>query len=415
SEFPAVASISKLDLGSEKIFTVALRDITDEQEAEKQRRQAQKMEAVGQLTGGIAHDFNNLLTVILGNLQMLDEQFTADDDSRQMTTTALKAVFRGADLTKRLLTFSRQQILEPIVIDINQLVWKMNDLLRRTLGEAIEVKTNFADELWPTLLDPGQLENSLLNLSINARDAMPDGGMLTLETANIQLDEHYCAKHSWVSPGDYVMLAVSDVGEGIAPEIQDRVFEPFFTTKDTGRGSGLGLSMVYGFVKQSGGHVNIYSEQGHGTTIKLYFPKTKTRQAVTEAQAELEVTPRGNETILVVEDDIDVRRTATILLKMLGYRVLEAENGRTALAVIEQHEEIDLMFTDVVMPGGMKGPEVVARARQIRPHLKALLTSGYTQSAMQNDDMSDSGIEVLSKPYNKNDLARKIRKVLDGK
>ena len=390
-------------------------DVTERKQAEAQLRQAQKMEAVGQLTGGIAHDFNNLLTVILGNLQLLERNVESDEKLYKRVRTASDAVLRGAELTKRLLAFSRRQALDSRSVALNDLVRGMDNLLRRTLGEAIEIKTIIDKDLWPAHVDPGQLENTLLNLAINARDAMPEGGKLTIETANVTLDEAYAAQHSYVSPGDYVMLAVTDTGVGMPEEVLDHVFEPFFTTKEVGLGSGLGLSMVYGFVKQSAGHVNIYSEEDHGTSVKIYLPKSDSEAGVSKDKvAGDDEVPTGDETVLVVEDDAGVRETAVLLLEELGYRVIETEDGPTALAALDEHPDVDLLFTDVVMPGGMSGAELARKVLDLRPDIKVLYVSGYTENAIAHGGVLDEGVELLGKPYLKKDMARKVRRVLDS-
>ena len=291
----------------------------------------------------------------------------------------------------------------------------MDQLLRRALGEAIDIETVLAGGLWPTRVDPSQLENVLLNLAINARDAMPDGGKLTIETANTRLDDRYAAQHAEVTAGQYVMLAATDTGTGVPPDVLERVFDPFFTTKEVGKGSGLGLSMVYGFVKQSGGHVKMYSEEGHGTTVRIYLPKSDvSEEDVLETAPTLEEYPGGNETILVVEDDADVRATAVALLQDLGYRALEAENGPAALAMLDQIQDIDLLFTDIVMPGGMSGTELAAKVQDRIPNIKVLFTSGYAENAIVHRGILNEGTEWLGKPYQNEELARTVRQILDS-
>jgi PAS domain S-box-containing protein len=412
SEVPIDLSISEMWVGEERLFIGIARDISERKETEAQLQQAQKMEAVGQLTGGVAHDFNNLLTVILGNLRLLEQRLADDRRLSKWVDTASRAALRGADLTKRLLAFSRRQILEPKVLDLNKLVGDVDLLLRRSLGATVDMKFAFADDLWLTKVDPGQLENALLNLVINARDAMPDGGTLTIETANARLDEAYASRQADVEAGEYVLLMVSDVGTGMSKELRKRVFEPFFTTKETGKGTGLGLSMVYGFVKQSGGHAAIYSEIGLGTTVRLYFPRSGAAAPSAERQPDQEM-PTGEERILVVEDDPDVRETGVTFLEELGYSVLEAENGPAALVVLEEHDDIDMLFTDVVMPGGMNGPALAEVAQNGRPGLKVLYASGYTRDAVFRDKMLDESTELLPKPYLKEELASKVREILD--
>ena len=390
-------------------------DVTEQRRAEEQLHQAQKMEAVGQLTGGVAHDFNNLLTVILGNLEFIETKLENDEKGRKFVGTAMRAVRRGSDLTQRLLAFSRRQPLSPTPTDVNALVSGMTELLHRAIGEAVEIETVRASGLWQAMVDASQLENAILNLALNARDAMPEGGRLTIETANGSIDHDYARHHAEVVPGRYVMVAVSDTGTGMTPEIVDRVFDPFFTTKEEGKGSGLGLSMVFGFVKQSGGHVNIYSEPGHGTTVKLYLPRTmEASEEVRETDGESAGIGQG-ETILVVEDDPDVRDYVTAALNALGYHVLDAKDGSTAIQVLESERKIDMLFTDIVLPGGMNGRAIADKARELRPEIRILFTSGYTENAVIHHGRLDEGVELLVKPYNQETLASRIRSILgDG-
>lgn len=400
--------------GKVRGFFSVVQDMTEHKQLEARLRQAQKMEAVGQLTGGVAHDFNNLLSVIMGNLQLLQRYLQNDEKLLKKLRTATRAAKRGAELTRRLLAFSRQQMLEPRVVNLNMLVAGMDDLLRRTIGESIDISSSFAKDLWVTTVDPGQLENAILNLAINARDAMPEGGSLVIETSNTSLDEKYCSRYEDAEPGDYVMLAVTDSGVGISEEALKKVFDPFFTTKEVGKGSGLGLSMVYGFVEQSGGHARIYSEAGHGTSVKIYLPRSDGVEALSADETNImNVFPTGDETVLVVEDDPDVRETVVTFLKELGYNILEADNGRNALALIEKNSTINLLFTDVMMPGGMHGPVLAKEAQARRPDLRVLFTTGYAQSAVlkRGDLIGDA--EMIGKPYNNEDLARRIREILD--
>ncbi len=389
-------------------------DITELKQAEEQLRQAQKMEAVGQLTGGVAHDFNNLLAVISLNAEFVREALEEGSSAAESLESMTRVADRGAELTHRLLAFSRQQTLESKVTDANGLVTGMTGMLRRTLGETVEIETALAEGLWRTLVDPNQLENALLNLAINARDAMPKGGKLTIETANVRLDEDHAAAQGDLAPGDYVRLSVSDSGTGMAPEVIARVFEPFFTTKDVGRGTGLGLSMVYGFVKQSGGHVTVASEEGRGTTINLYLPKSEAAAQAAEAPATAEEPPVRGETVLVVEDDADIRRLIAKILDGLGYRVLEAGDGAQALAALERAPGVDLLLSDVVLPGGRSGPEIVAEAQRHHPGLKSLFMSGYAPGGMSHQGRLPEGAALLKKPFTKHDLAQKVRAVLDG-
>ncbi|ATB40228.1 histidine kinase [Cystobacter fuscus] len=383
----------------------------ERRETEAALRQAQKMEAVGKLTGGVAHDFNNLLQVIGGNLQLLQNEVAGNERGQRRLQTAVGAVDRGAKLAAQLLAFARRQPLEPVVINLGRLVRDMDELLRRALGEDIEIETVLSGGLWNTFADANQLENVILNLAINARDAMESHGRLTIEASNAMLDDHYAHLHQDVVPGQYVLLAISDTGCGMPPEVIERAFEPFFTTKPEGRGTGLGLSMVYGFVKQTGGHVKIYSEVGHGTTLKIYLPRAF--QAETAPVEVLEgPIEGGNETILVVEDDVAVRATAVEMLSELGYRVLKAGDAQSALAIIQSGVPVDLLFTDVVMPGPMRSPELARQARQALPELEVLFTSGYTENAIVHGGRLDPGVALLVKPYRREDMARKIRMML---
>jgi signal transduction histidine kinase/CheY-like chemotaxis protein len=394
-------------------FLVAAADVSARVRTEATIRQAQKMEAVGHLTGGVAHDFNNLLQIISANLDLALVDARSDPKTAERLQNAIAAVERGSRLTGQLLAFARRQALDPRAINLGRLLQDMTDLLRRTLGERIEIESIVSGGLWNTLIDPNQVENAILNLAINARDAMPDGGKLTIELANAFLDETYAAHHAEVAPGQYVMLAVSDTGAGMSPEVVARVFDPFFTTKPEGKGTGLGLSQVYGFVKQSGGHVKIYSERGQGTTVKIYLPRTRKPQEGLEPVAMTDVAG-GHETILVVEDDAAVRGAVVDILSDLGYAVLKAESAGQGLAVIGSGAKIDLLFTDVVMPGPINTREFARRAQEMRPGLKVLYTSGYTQNAIVHNGRLDDDAFLLSKPYRKDELARKLRSLLDG-
>ncbi len=393
----------------ERIYAAG-RDVTERRQLDEQLRRAQKMEALGQLTGGVAHDFNNLLQVISGNLQLLARDVGGNERAESRVRNALAGVSRGSKLASQLLAFGRRQPLEPKVVNIGKFVNGMDEMLRRALGEEIELETVVAGGLWNTLVDPNGIENALLNLAINARDAMNGAGKLTIESANASLDADYAVQNE-TNSGQYVLIAVSDTGSGIPPEIVDRVFDPFFTTKPEGRGTGLGLSMVYGFVRQSGGHIKIYSEVGQGTTVRIYLPRAHEPE---EALADVRLTPArgGSEAVLVVEDDDEVRETAVGLLADLGYRVLKARDAASALSVIESGAAIDLLFTDVVMPGPLRSPELARRAKRLLPDLAVLFTSGYTQNAIVHGGRLDPGVELLPKPYTREALARKVRRVL---
>ena len=388
------------------------RDLTEKQAAEAQLRHAQRMDAVGQLTGGVAHDFNNILTVITGTIGILRE---AVADQPQLVTIADlidEAAERGANLTKHLLAFARKQPLQPLEIDVNALVLESAKLLHPTLGEHIEIAPLLAEDAWTALVDPNQLTTAVLNLALNARDAMPNGGKLAIETGNVVLDESYANMHSELAPGNYVMIAVSDTGSGIPAALLERVFEPFFTTKEVGRGTGLGLSMVFGFVKQSGGHIKIYSEEGHGTSVKIYLPRAIGLQQTTAEALVSRTVEGGKETILVVEDDTMVRRYVMTQIESLGYTTLEAANASDALQIVDNVATIDLLFTDVIMPGNMNGRQLVDEALKRRPGLKTLYTSGYTENAIVHHGRLDSGVLLLAKPYRKSELARMIRLAL---
>ena len=384
--------------------------------AEAQMRQMQKMESIGQLTGGIAHDFNNMLAIVIGSLDLAKQRIEAGAMAKvgQGIDNALEGARRAAELTSRLLAFSRQQPLSPQPFDVNKLVGGMSEMLRRAIGEQVQFETVLAGGLWRTFADPNQLENAILNLCVNARDAMPQGGKLTLETANAHLDDDYSATHADVAPGQYVLICLTDTGTGMPAEVVERAFDPFFTTKGPGQGTGLGLSQVFGFVKQSRGHLKIYSEVGHGTTMKIYLPRftglVPESAAPDEAAHEA---PRANgETILVVEDEERVRQVSVDALRELGYDVLQAADGDQALAVLALHPEIDLLFTDVVMPN-MNGRQLAEKARAARPDLRILYTTGYTRNAIVHNGMLDAEVAFLAKPFTVDQLARKIRRVLD--
>ena len=383
---------------------------------EEALRQAQKMEAVGQLTGGVAHDFNNILQVIVGNLEVIRRLVPSDAGRIQRSAEqALNGARQASSLTQRLLAFSRRQPLDPKPIDVNSIVNGMSELLNRSLGETISVETVRGAGLWKVEADPNALESAILNLAVNARDAMPQGGRLTVETMNAYIDEAYATTHVEVVPGQYVLISVSDTGFGMDPETVRRAFEPFFTTKPVGQGTGLGLSQVYGFAKQSGGHLKIYSEVGQGTTVKMYLPRLERADEPMDVQLSTPV-PEGalGETILVVEDDVSVRTYSVDALRDLGYRTIEAPDGPSAVRLLETQTHVDLLFTDVVLPGGMSGAQVAARARELRPGLKVLFTTGYARNAIFHHGRLDKGVQLITKPFSFEELAAKVRDVLDG-
>lgn len=398
-------------------------ELKDRQEQElketlAQLQQAQKMETVGNLTGGIAHDFNNLLGILIGNLDLLKEMLESDEDASELVDAALEAGLRGKDLNRRLLAFARRQSLKPETIDVNETLASMTKLLQRSLGERIEIFIRSTADIWPVTVDPTQLETAILNLGVNARDAMPSGGKLTVETANVQLDESFVESDEEVVPGSYVMLAVSDEGTGMAPEVVKRVFDPFFTTKEVGQGTGLGLSMVHGFIKQSGGHVSVYSEKNIGTTVKLFLPRDKNTVAEIEDEAGAQEQPLGHgQRVLLVEDNDGMRKVAKKQLSDLGYTVLEADRATAAIEVLEKGEKVDLVFSDVVMPGEMDGIGLANKISQDYPGLPVLLTSGFTARAAEEFEetaVSDTNAELLSKPYRKEELALAIDRNLRG-
>ncbi|KQV36214.1 PAS domain S-box protein [Rhizobium sp. Root1204] len=396
------------------------RDVTEEREAaaalrktELALQQAQKMEAIGNLTGGVAHDFNNLLQVVAGNLQLLVKDVAGNDKAERKISNALAGVNRGSKLASQLLAFGRRQALDPRVVNVGRLIQGMDEMLRRTIGEGVEVETVVSGGLWNTLIDPMQIENAVLNLAINARDAMDGFGKLTIEAGNAYIDDAYARQHQEVEAGQYVSLSVTDTGTGMSPELIEKVFEPFFSTKPEGKGTGLGLSMVYGFVKQTGGHVKIYSEPGQGTTVKMYLPRSVQQEDVEVALSEGPV-EGGQETILVAEDDEGVRTTVIEMLQELGYRVLKANDAAAALSIIESGIQIDMLFTDVVMPGPLKSSEMAKKAKERLPHLAVLFTSGYTENSIVHGGRLDAGVQLLSKPYTREALARKIRHVLNN-
>jgi signal transduction histidine kinase len=399
-------------LGGGFVLTVA--DITERTRVEGVLRDAQRMQAMGQLTGGIAHDFNNLLAVIIGNLELAARRFDPDDPVSQRLDRAMWGAQRGAELTRQLLAFARKQPLAPQTIDVSAMLSEIAGLLRRTLGERVEMCVVDSAGLWPVVADPAQLESAILNLAINARDAMPDGGRLTIEVANKVLDDDYARQHTEVVAGDYVMIAVSDTGTGMPPDILARVFEPFFTTKGPDKGTGLGLSMVFGFVKQSSGHISIYSEPGQGTTVRLYLPRAVGAiPSSSHRISEPVLLPRGSGTVLVVEDEANLREVACAVLQDLGYTVLEAANGEEALRLVDADKpSLDLVLIDVVLPGAMNGRELASRLAELQPGLRVLFMSGYTENAIVHQGRLDGGVMLLGKPFSREQLARKVADAL---
>jgi signal transduction histidine kinase len=400
--------------------------VTERKALERKFHQAQKMEAVGQLTGGIAHDFNNLLMVVMGNLQLVEQIVKGDERASKRIRAAIEAADKGSDLTKRMLAFSRQQTLQNKELIVNDLLFKMHDMLKQAATAIVDVKIMPGTDIWPIKADQTMLETAILNLTINARDAMkPNGGTLIVESANRTLDEEYCADSEEITPGDYVEIAVTDTGTGIAPENIEKVFQPFFTTKGPEAGSGLGLSMIYGFVKQSGGHIKIYSEVGHGTAVKLYLPKLKAATKIDPIQRPAELQEHLQNAlesqpiafsrrlkILVVEDNDSVREVASAMIEEMGFETITACNGHEGLKMIDEQRDIDLVLSDVIMAGGMNGPELAVKAMKLRPELKILFMSGYAPgSVRQMQDLPDT-IELVNKPFTRNDLTEKVKKAL---
>jgi PAS domain S-box-containing protein len=387
-------------------------EVTEHKALEAQLRQVYKMEAIGQLAGGVAHDFNNLLQAIIGQLTMIERR-SANDEIKPLATSAIRSAMRAAKLTQQLLAFSRQQTLEPQTVEVGKLLNGMSELLRRSLGEQIEIDTISPSDLWLIFVDPNQLENAILNIAVNARDAMPRGGKLTLETSKVFLDEDYAASHADVTAGEYVMISIADTGTGMSKRVLEKMFDPFFTTKEPNRGTGLGLSMVYGFVKQSKGHINVRSELGGGTTIRIFLPRCSASLAETaKAPSRPPETTSAHEIILVVEDDDDVRAFTCDALKELGYRVLEAPDGIAAIGVLNENPDVSVVLVDVGLPGGLTGRALADAARWRRPAIKILFTTGYMQNAVVQDGAIDASIQVLMKPFTLNQLAAKIHEVL---
>ncbi|CAD7034151.1 PAS domain-containing sensor histidine kinase [Pseudorhizobium endolithicum] len=413
TQFPMELAVGETRVNGKRIFTGFVRDLTSRHKIEEELRQAQKMEAIGQLTGGLAHDFNNLLTVISGNLEMIESRLE-DEKLLTMLHEAQGAAEDGAKLTGQLLAFGRKQPLNPKIVDVGQLISGFSELLRRTVGETIELRTVITGASNEALVDGSQLQNAILNLTLNARDAMPRGGRLSIEISRVKLDVDYAQMYPQVRTGDYVLVSVTDNGSGMSAEVKQRAFEPFFTTKGVGSGTGLGLSMVYGFAKQSGGHIQIYSEEGQGTSVRIFLPAVQYAADMPAAAPAVvkKALPGGSEKILAVEDDARVRRVTISRLTDLGYQVIEAENGTVALERLKEHPDIALLFTDVVMPGGMTGDELADIVRAERPEIKVLFTSGYAEPEIAGRELAASG-SWLKKPYTAKELAIRLRELLD--
>ncbi len=408
-------AFDEVSIGLTRLVVGSVRNIQERKGREAELQQAQKMEVVGQMTGGVAHDFNNILTSIIGYLDLLKDSRKGHDTDTRFIEAGLRASNRAADLTRQLLAFSRKQALKPKSLDLNELLSSTASLLQRTLGEDVKLEAVRAGGLWTAVVDENQLENSILNLALNARDAMPSGGKLTIETANVRLGSDYAESREDVKPGQYVMVAVSDTGLGMPPDIATQAFEPFFTTKGPGKGSGLGLSMVYGFVKQSGGHVSIYSEVGTGTTVKLYLPRSLSGEDEAQRRVSREpgFMPSGSERILVVEDDAEVREFLGLSLRTLGYEVVSFHDGPSTLSAAEHLEKVDLILTDVVLPGGITGRDLASRLGEVWPDVPVLFSSGYSENAIVHQGRLDPDVQLLEKPFRRETLAQKVRELLD--
>lgn len=413
STFPLHLSIGRAEIDEQPVFVGIMHNLTRRKHSEMALEQSQRMEAIGRLTGGVAHDFNNLLTVITGNLELLDDKLTADTE-RELLRDALSAAELGAELTGRLLAFARRGLLTPNLLDANKIVTRVVGLLQHTIGPRVEIKTALAPDVWAVCADQTQLQTALINLAANALDAMPDGGTLVFETQNVTIDDTYIAQEIDIKTGHYLRISVTDTGQGMDPDIVRHVFEPFYTTKPVGKGTGLGLSMVYGFVKQSGGHSTLYSEIGQGTTVGLYFPANIDPAANPEIAplAKGKHLPQGRgQVVLVVEDDPKVRRLSVARIEALGYKVLAAANAAKALEVMAGSTPIDLVFTDLVMPGDMAGYGLAQHVRATYPQTRILLTSGYAEDVVQANALVDSGFELLRKPYRQADLAALLARI----
>lgn len=412
--FPMELSVGEMPDGGTRNFVGTVRDITHRRSIEDQLLQASKMEAVGQLTGGVAHDFNNILAILMMDLEMLADLNGDEPESAELVAEALEVTRAGADLTQRLLAFSRRQTLSPTQLNINELVLSIIDLLRRTLGEVIRIDTLGPQNLWPVMVDRGQLENTLVNLAINARDAMPDGGKLTIKSENLTINQDDVSEFGELPAGDYVRLSFADTGIGMSDDVIRHAFEPFFTTKEERRGTGLGLSMVYGFVKQSGGNVTLYSTVGAGTTINLYFPRADAAPKAAGRDFQRAKPPVGKERILVVEDDARLRERTASSLRALGYNVTTATDGTDALKQLSADDVPDMVLTDVVMPG-LDGPGLVRALSEIQPTLKIMLMTGYAEASDLLRDAMASGAPLIHKPFTREQLATGVRKLLDGR
>lgn len=412
SLFPMHLAVSEFEMDGRSYFTGIIRDLSVQKDTEMALRQAQKMEAMGQLTGGIAHDFNNLLTVIIGNLEMLEGRLTTPLQ-RELITEALEAADLGARLTSRLLAFARRSHLEPESINLNTFVLGLTDMLHRTLGATIYLSSALTPNLWSARVDPSQVESAIVNLAVNARDAMPDGGRLLIETANAAVDAEMSNRLEGIQPGDYVRLSVSDTGTGMPDSVRERAFEPFFTTKEQGRGTGLGLSMIYGFAKQSKGLATIESVEGKGTTVTIYLPRHRVEPVVLADVDDADViAPGTGQVILAVEDDHRVRKLTVNRLTQLGYVVMSASSGAEALAVLAAQHAVDLIFTDIVMPGGMSGYDLRLKVQSLYPQVPVLLTSGYAEQLVGDAGAADPNLRILRKPYRLADLAEAIEAAL---
>ena len=414
SIFPLHLSVGHTEVAGERLFIGILHDLTDRRAAQEALARSQRLDAIGQLTGGIAHDFNNLLTVIIGNLELL-EMRGVDERQLRLIRDSLDSAEMGADLTSRLLVFARKGNLKPVRADLRQLCEDTLSILQRTIGEIYAIKTDFQDHISEVLIDPVQLQSALINLALNARDAMPQGGEFLISVADVSIDDAYMAQETDIEPGHYVRLFVSDNGEGMSPEAQRRAFEPFFTTKSDGGGSGLGLAMVYGFVRQSGGHITLYSEKGHGTSFGLYFPVIEAEQGKTAASiSEGAPLARGaGQTVLVVEDNPKVRRLSVERIRDLGYQTVEAESGDQAYKTLQSGTHVDLVFSDLVMPGALNGYDLAGKVQDEYPSIKILLTSGYASDVVTGRLGSASAYDVLHKPYRQVELARRLQALLD--